>query len=445
MKQVLAIERITAARQRLAELSRLGRDQPQLETQLAETGLLLSNLLDDLETVANDMTDQLAIADEQQHRFNILAETATDGIISIDEQSNIQYVNPGAEQMFGYEADELLGKNLTSLIPERFRQIHLTSIRRYLDTGQRRIAWKAVELPGLHQGGWEFPIEISFGEDIRDGRHFFTGIVRDITERKRGEEALKQAQDKVRSIQAELAHITRVMAMGEITGSIAHEINQPLGAIVNYGSAALRLLSTGPVDLGDIRTVLSAIVDDANRASAVIARVRALSKNTPPEMEVLQVSDVVAEILPLVEPELARRQVALKTVFPEDLSPVRGDRIQLQQVLLNLMINGIEAMRQVSEDRRLLFIQAQPEVSLDKSFVVVSVTDYGIGVKADDLPKLFELFYTTKSEGMGLGLAISRSIVEAHGGRLWATPDVESGATFQFSLPVETLAGEDLG
>jgi C4-dicarboxylate-specific signal transduction histidine kinase len=226
--------------------------------------------------------------------------------------------------------------------------------------------------------------------------------------------------------------------MGEITSSIAHEINQPLGAIVNYGNAVLRLISTGSVSLTDIKPVLAAMVDDANRASAIIARVRALSKNTPPEMEVLQITDLFAEILPLIEHELARKHVMLKTVFPEPLYPVHGDRIQLQQVLLNLMVNGVDAMTQVPEDRRQLLIEAQSQVSEDEPFMIVSVTDSGIGVKPENLPKLFQAFYTTKSEGMGLGLAISRSIIEAHGGRLWASPDTEFGATFQFSLPVQT-------
>jgi C4-dicarboxylate-specific signal transduction histidine kinase len=248
----------------------------------------------------------------------------------------------------------------------------------------------------------------------------------------------KQAQEALRSRDTELARIGRVMTMGEITSSIAHEINQPLGAIVNYGNAVLRLISTGSVSLTDIKPVLAAMVDDANRASAIIARVRALSKNTPPEMEALQITDLFAEMLPLIEHELARKHVMLKTVFPELLYPVRGDRIQLQQVLLNLMVNGVEAMTQVPEDRRQLLIEAQSQVSEDEPFMIVSVTDSGIGVKPENLPKLFQAFYTTKSEGMGLGLAISRSIIEAHGGRLWASPDAEFGATFQFSLPVQT-------
>jgi C4-dicarboxylate-specific signal transduction histidine kinase len=242
----------------------------------------------------------------------------------------------------------------------------------------------------------------------------------------------------LRSREAELAHITRIMTMGEITSSIAHEINQPLGAIVNYGNACLRIIKTGSAEITDIAAALSEIVDDANRASAIIAQIRALSKKALPEMAVLEVKDLVAEILPLVRHELDRRQIVLKTVLSDNLSPVMGDRIQLEQVLLNLVMNGMEAMHQIPEDRRHLSIAAQSQVSEGKALILISVTDSGIGLPAEDQPRLFETFYTTKAEGMGMGLAISRSIVEAHGGRLWATPNAGLGATFQFVLPAHT-------
>jgi C4-dicarboxylate-specific signal transduction histidine kinase len=241
----------------------------------------------------------------------------------------------------------------------------------------------------------------------------------------------------LRTREAELAHTTRIMSMGEITSSIAHEINQPLGAIVNYGNACLRLITTGSADLTDIATALSEIVNDANRASSIIARIRSLSKKDLPEMVVLEVKDLVSEILPLVRYELNRRRIVLKIVLSDNLFPVVGDRIQLQQVLLNLVINGMEAMHQVPEDQRHLSIEAESHVSEEKSFVLITVADSGIGLKAEDLPRLFETFYTTKAKGMGMGLAISRSIVEAHGGRLWAATNADPGATFQFVLPAQ--------
>jgi PAS domain S-box-containing protein len=552
MKGRVSIERIAAARQRLSELAELG--PPGSESRVRQAVDLLSSVLDELETVAKG--GEFEQETDNESRFNTLAGAASDGIISIDDQSTIRYVNPAAGQMFGYEPAEMLDKNLTVLMPERFRQSHLTSFRRYLTTGQKHIRWRAIELVGLHKSGREFPIEISFGEDVRKDKHFFTGIVRDVTDRKRSEEALrvseqrlqaivdnttalvfikdlelryvlvnreyerlfdigrdqirgktdfnihphdvaetlrandrqvmetggplqfeevvpsrlgaryyvvvkfllgdqvnepyaicgiatditelKQAQEELRSREAELAHITRIMTMGEITASIAHEINQPLGAIVNYGNACLRLITTGSADVTDIATALSEIVDDANRASAIIAQIRALSKKAVPETVVLEVKDLVADILPLVRRELNGRRIVLKTVLSDNLPPVRGDRIQLQQVLLNLVINGMEAMHQVPEDCRHLAIEAQSHLSEGEAFVLIAVTDSGVGLSAQDQPKLFEAFYTTKAEGMGMGLAISRSIVEAHGGRLWATPNAGLGATFQFVLPADT-------
>jgi PAS domain S-box-containing protein len=426
MKEKVSSERIAAARKSLAELSGLNSPAGK-EVQVRNAVLLLSSVLDELATAYDD-----------QIRFKTLAETATDGIISIDDQSAICYANPAAGQMFGYELAEMLNQSLTVLMPERLRQSHLTSMARFIATGKRHIHWRAIELTGLHKDGREFPIEISFGEDVRSDGHFFTGIVRDVTERRRSEDALKQAQENLRSKEAELAHITRIMTMDEITSSIAHEINQPLGSIVNYGSACLRLIKSGSGDLADTMSALSEIVNEANRASDIIARIRALSKKAPLKMEPLQVRDLVTDILLLVRHELTGRRIELETVLPGDLSPVLGDRIQLQQVLLNLVINSIEAMNKVPEDRREVFIEAQPHVLGDKPFVLVTVTDSGIGLTAEDLPRLFESFYTTKAEGMGMGLAISRSIVEGHGGRLWATPNADFGATFQFTLPVST-------
>ena len=252
----------------------------------------------------------------------------------------------------------------------------------------------------------------------------------------------KQAQESLRTREAELAHITRIMTMGEITSSIAHEINQPLGAIVNYGNACLRLITMGSPDLTDITTALSEIVNDANRASSIIGQIRALSKKALPEMVVLEVKDLVAEILPLVGYELNKRRIVLEAVLSDDLPPIMGDRIQLQQVLLNLVVNGMEAMRQSPEDRRQLSIEAESHVSEGQALVLIRVTDAGIGLSAEDQPRLFEAFYTTKAEGMGMGLAISRSIVEAHGGRLWATPNAGFGATFQFVLPAQTRSAD---
>jgi C4-dicarboxylate-specific signal transduction histidine kinase len=228
------------------------------------------------------------------------------------------------------------------------------------------------------------------------------------------------------------------MTMGEVASSIAHEVNQPLGAIINYANACLRILKGGSGDLAGVTAALSAVVKDAERAAAVIARVRALAKKSPPEMLAIQVSDIISDVVALVRRELTECRIELITESNSDLPPILGDRVQLQQVLLNLIMNSIEAMRNVRGDQRRLFISTRSHIQEEKKFVLITVRDSGVGLKSGQISRLFETFYTTKAGGMGMGLAISRSIVEGHGGRLWAKPNTEQGATFQFTLPTTT-------
>jgi len=365
-----------------------------------------------------------------EERWSKLAENSSGGIALIAPDGRFIAANLALQKMLGYTEDELQGRTLSDITHEEDRAATEARIQEGHEE-QRRVY--RVEKRYLRKDGrimWA-DVSLVFVPASGSNSAFFSAVIIDRTDRKRAEEALQKAQ-------VELAHVTRVMTMGEITSSIAHEINQPLGAIVNYGNACLRLLKSGRANLTEMVAALSAIVNDAERASAIIARIRALSKKAPPEMALLQVGDLVADILPLVRNELTGRRIALKTALPGELSPVLGDRIQLQQVLLNLVVNGIEAMSKVPEDQRQLVIEAQSHVSEDKSFVLITVTDSGIGLTAEDLPRVFETFYTTKADGMGMGLAISRSIVEAHGGRLWATPNADLGATFQLMLPVQT-------
>jgi PAS domain S-box-containing protein len=330
--------------------------------------------------------------------------------------------------MVGYNREDLLSGRVhwRDLTPAEWRDRDERVVAELKATGTARPFQKEY----FRKDGSRVPVLLGAAMFETSGKEG-VAFVLDLSEQKRAEEALQKAQ-------VELAHASRVMTMGEITSSIAHEINQPLGAIVNYGNACLRFLKNGRANLTEMAAALSAIVNDAERASAIIARIRALAKKAPPEMALLEVGHLVADVLPLVRHELTGRRISLKTTLPENLSPILGDRIQLQQVLLNLLVNGIEAMNRVPEDRRHLVIEAQSHVSEDKPFVLLTVTDSGIGLKAEDLPKLFQTFYTTKAAGLGIGLAISRSIVEAHGGRLWATSNAELGATFQLMLPVQT-------
>jgi len=242
----------------------------------------------------------------------------------------------------------------------------------------------------------------------------------------------KRAEETVHKTQADLAHLTRVMTMSELATSIAHEVNQPLAAVVTNGAACMRWLAVEPPNLERARDSVTRIINEGNRASEVIKRIRALSKKTSLQKSALGIKEVIQDVLGLVGPELVKNRVLLTCDLKPDLPPVFGDRVQLQQVILNLIMNCIEAMQEVSQRPRELLIKSETS---DRGQVLVSVRDSGMGLDAQQLDHIFEAFFTTKPEGVGMGLSISRTIIEAHGGRLWATTNNGPGATFQFTLP----------
>ena len=256
----------------------------------------------------------------------------------------------------------------------------------------------------------------------------FVGTVIDATERRGAEEALREAQ-------AELGHVTRVMTMGELTASIAHEIKQPLAAVVTNGGACLRWLAGELPNLDEARDAARRVIRDGNRANEVISRIRSLLRKTDTEKARLDINEVTEEVILLTRNEATRRGVTVRMELAAELPSVFGDRVQLQQLMLNLLMNGIEAMASVHDRPRELVICSRADGS---GQVLVSVKDCGIGIAMEDLEKIFDAFYSTKSQGLGMGLAISRSIIEAHGGRLWATPNEGDGATIQFTLPLST-------
>ncbi len=260
--------------------------------------------------------------------------------------------------------------------------------------------------------------------NIRERERVEDALREQLTERKRADEALREAQ-------VELAHVTRVTTIGGLAAAIAHEINQPLAAVITNGSACLRWLAGTTPNLDEARQAVGRIIRDGNRASDVIAKIRALLRKTGTEKERLDMNDVIREVVALAQSEIRRNGVALRAQLEGNIPPVLGDRMQLQQVVLNLIMNGIEAMSAIGDRPRELIISTQ---SGEIDQVHVTVQDSGIGLDPKSMERIFDAFYTTKSEGMGMGLAISRSIVENHDGRLWAVPNDGPGATFQFTL-----------
>jgi C4-dicarboxylate-specific signal transduction histidine kinase len=286
-------------------------------------------------------------------------------------------------------------------------------------TAKRHGTWDVLETPAVKQAKAEIK---RLNEELEQR----------VVDRTR---QLTAVNEELRTAEAELAHVTRVTTLGEVTASFAHELNQPLAAIANNANACLGLVPRGRHDLDEVRDALADIVSEAERATAIIERVRGLAKRSSPEKVPLQLSDVVETIVALAATESDARRVAMRTDVAADLPVVLGDRVQLQQVLLNLVVNGMDAMSTVAEQERLLEIRGCSDRQDGSPAARISVQDRGIGFDAGQMERLFEPFYTTKAHGMGMGLAISRSIIAAHGGRLWAEANPGPGATFSFSLP----------
>jgi C4-dicarboxylate-specific signal transduction histidine kinase len=250
----------------------------------------------------------------------------------------------------------------------------------------------------------------------------------------------KQAQESLQQAQANLERLNRVMLVGEMTASIAHEVNQPIAAAVANANACLRWLAAQPPDMGEARQALGRIVKNGNRASEVIGRIRSLVKKVPQRRDRLDINKAILEVVALTDSEVHRHRVTLQTDLSRDMPLVPADRIQLQQVLLNLIANAIEAMSGLDDRPRELTVATGGSNSND---VFVEVRDSGLGLDPASLDRLFDSFYTTKRDGIGMGLAISRSIVESHGGKLWATPNQPHGAVFRFTLPVDEESSTD--
>jgi C4-dicarboxylate-specific signal transduction histidine kinase len=288
-----------------------------------------------------------------------------------------------------------------------------------------------VEKEYFRKDGSRVPVLIGSAA-FDDRRDEGVAFVLDLTERKQAEAEARESERHVREMQMEVAHANRVATMGQLTASIAHEVNQPIAAAVTNAQAALRWLAARPPDLEEVRLALHAIAKDANRAGDVIGRIRDLVKKAPPRKERVDINEAIREVIEVTRGEAVKNGASVQTALGEGLPLIEGDRVQLQQVVLNLIVNAVQAMGGVADGPRELFItttRAEPDG------VLVAVKDSGPGVAPASLERLFDAFYTTKSEGLGMGLSICRSIIEAHGGRLWVTANLPRGAIFHFTMP----------
>lgn len=361
--------------------------------------------------------------------FRTVIATAVDGIVVIDAKERALLFNGAAERLFGYPAEEVLGHNISMLMPEPWAAQHDRYLANYLETGEARIIGIGREVQGRRKDGTTFPMYLSVGEGRLGDARIFLGIVHDLTRHKGQEE-------KVRELQNELLHALRLTAMGQLTSALAHELNQPLTAVMNYMNAARRSLGAAEDPAAvRVRELLEKAVDQTARAGQIIRRLRGFIEKKEPNRSLEDLNASVNEAVALGLVGAADRNVKVTVRLDPSLPMLLFDRIQIQQVMVNLLQNAVEAMEEM--DRREITIAtalSAPDV------VEVTVADTGPGVDAKMMPRLFEPFATTKSSGLGMGLTICRSIVEAHGGRLWAVPNPGGGAQFRFRLPASVEA-----
>jgi PAS domain S-box-containing protein len=351
-----------------------------------------------------------------------LLDLTHDSIFSRDMDGKILYWNHGAEELYGYTRAQALGADAHTLLQTTFS----TPVGQIMTQLLREGRWEG-ELVKRKSDGTSVVVTSrwSLNRNARGEPVLILETNNDITERKRTEEALQQAQ-------SDLARMNRVLVIGEMTASVAHEVRQPITAVLTNANAGLLWLDAQPPALDEVRQALTLILKDGSRAGEVVNRIRELVRKVPPRIDRWDLHAAIGEVVALTHPELLSKGVVLRNDLSHDTFLVVGDRVQLQQVLINLIVNGIEAMTGVHDRPRDLTIRT---VRADKSFAMVEVRDTGTGIDPKHLAYLFHSFYTTKPEGMGMGLAISRSIVETHGGRIEVSPNEPHGATFRFTVP----------
>jgi two-component system sensor kinase FixL len=367
------------------------------------------------------------LARERTAQLQSIISTVPDAIITIDRLGIIESFSPAAERLFGFGAEEVVGQNVKLLMPPYYRERHDGYLERYHETGERRIIGIGRVVVGQRKDGNTFPMELSVGESFVNDRKIFTGFVRDVSERQETERRLHELQD-------EMLHVTRLSAMGELASALAHELNQPLTAIKNYSQAGRQLVQAEAMDRTKIRDILDKTVDQATRAGQIIRRLRAFVQKHEVERNPEDINQVIEEASALAFIGLKEKGVRVTMERQAALPNPAIDKVQIQQVLINLIRNAVDAMEGLSG--RELTIRSTG----DAQAITVSVADTGSGISDAVADRLFQPFVTTKAAGMGVGLSISRTIVEAHGGRLWHEPNPGGGTVFHMTLPVAAAA-----
>lgn len=360
---------------------------------------------------------------EREALMRSIYDTAPDAMIVIDEQGIMQSYSAAAQRIFGWEAGDVTGRNVSMLMPSPYRDEHDKYVRHYLQTGEKRIIGIGRIVTGKRKDGATFPMELNVGEVRTPRGRFFTGFVRDLTER-------QETEARLQELQSELVHISRLSAMGEMASSLAHELNQPLSANANYLSGARRMLEAGVLDNDRLKEAITKAAEQALRAGEIIRRLRDFLARGEGERSVESLPKLVREACALALVGAKEDNVRMQYELDPKAELVLVDRVQVQQVILNLVRNALDAMREHDGLRDLVVSTALEEDEMAQ----VSIIDTGPGLDPDTAARLFQPFVTTKAHGMGVGLSISRNIVEAHGGRIWTEPNPAGGTIFRFTL-----------
>ncbi|MFK7886153.1 MAG: nitrogen regulation protein NR(II) [Gammaproteobacteria bacterium] len=381
---------------------------------------------------------QETIENASDKLLEALLGAAVDGIVVIDEKARILSFSAGAQEMFGFSTEFVIGKNVTVLMPEPYHGEHDGYMDRYLETGQARIIGIGREVKARHSDGTVFPIDLSVGEAPMGDHSLFVGIMRDLRRRTSLENELKSERAHGRQLERSLEHVHRVSTLGEMTAGIAHEINQPLAAIATYADAAQRFTAQDTPQVEKIAYALSSIAQQARRAGDVVQRMRDLAQQTETPRALRNINHVLRDLLVLMETEARDSDAPIKLSLSDDLPAVKIDPVQIQQVVINLVRNGLEAMILRSQAEKGIRIESHAHAE----GVEIVVIDHGEGVPLEKVDSIFLPFETSKPSGMGIGLSICSTIVQRHGGQLYCEPNPGGGSRFRFTLPAaEDSAG----